>query len=205
MFPVLARHSGIDERILRDELSRGPRPMPIRPASPALIGEAEGPRLSSLEREALTLLLVDPVLAAEQAGSETLPLRDESARALWAAWSDSLAAPDEARPGGIRRDAGPRHGGPGARPAGIGASARRACQPRDRSRGIARRAPSASQGARAGASDRSSGAHQRRRTRRQRQRGHQRAGTTVPGPASRTRAARTGNQPGGRPGRPRRK
>ena len=57
------------------------------------MAEAEGPRLSSLEREALTLLLVDPVLAAEQAG-ETLPLRDESARALWAAWSASLAAPE---------------------------------------------------------------------------------------------------------------
>jgi DNA primase len=91
--PVLARHSGIDERILRDELSRGPRPMPIRPASPASVGEVEGPRLSPLEREALTVLLVDPMLAAEQAG-ETLPLRDESARALWAAWSASLAAPE---------------------------------------------------------------------------------------------------------------
>ena len=76
--PVLARHSGIDERILRDELSRGPRPMPIRPVSPASVSDGEGPRLSSLEREALTLLLVDPVLAAEQAG-EALPLRDESA------------------------------------------------------------------------------------------------------------------------------
>ena len=67
--------------------------MPIRQASPVPMAEAEGPRLSSLEREALTLLLVDPVLAAEQDG-ETLPLRDESARALWAAWSASLAAPE---------------------------------------------------------------------------------------------------------------
>jgi hypothetical protein len=91
--PVLARHSGIDERILRDELSRGPRPMPIRQVSPVPMAGAEGPRLSSLEREALTLLLVDSVLAAEQAGA-TLPLRDESARALWASWSSSLAAPE---------------------------------------------------------------------------------------------------------------
>jgi len=91
--PVLARHSGIDERILRDELSRGPRPMPIRQVSPVPMAGAEGPRLSSLEREALTLLLVDSVLAAEQAG-ETLPLRDESARALWASWSSSLVAPE---------------------------------------------------------------------------------------------------------------
>ncbi len=92
--PVLARHSGIDERILRDELSRGPRPMPVRPVSSPLNVDGEGPRLSSLEREALTLLLVDPVLAAEQAG-EALPLRDESARALWAAWSAMLGAPGE--------------------------------------------------------------------------------------------------------------
>ena len=54
----------------------------------------DGPRLSPLEREALTLLLLDPVLAAEQAG-EPLPLRDESARALWAAWSAAVAAPGE--------------------------------------------------------------------------------------------------------------
>ena len=67
--------------------------MPIRPGSPVPMGEPEGPRLSSLEREAMTLLLVDPVLAEEQA-RETLPLRDESARALWAAWSASLAAPE---------------------------------------------------------------------------------------------------------------
>jgi DNA primase len=92
--PVLARHSGIDERILRDELSRGPRPMPIRPSSPVPIAEAEGPRLSSFEREAMTLLLVDPVLAAEQAGGDPLPLRDESARALWAEWSASLTSPE---------------------------------------------------------------------------------------------------------------
>ena len=67
--------------------------MPIRPASPVPVGEPEGPRLSSLEREAMTLLLVDPVLAAEQADG-ALPLRDESARALWAAWSASLATPE---------------------------------------------------------------------------------------------------------------
>ena len=67
--------------------------MPIRPGSPVPMGEPEGPRLSSLEREAMTLLLVDPVLAAEQS-DETLPLRDESARALWAAWSASLATPE---------------------------------------------------------------------------------------------------------------
>jgi hypothetical protein len=90
--PRLAQLAGIDERILRDELSRGPRPMPVRPISAGSVTEDEGPRLSPFEREALTLLLVDPVLATEQAG-ETLPLRDESARALWAAWSATLTAP----------------------------------------------------------------------------------------------------------------
>jgi DNA primase len=93
--PRLAQLAGIDERILRDELARGPRPVPVRPISAASATE-EGPRLSPFEREALTLLLVDPVLAAEQAG-ETLPLRDEAARALWAAWSTTLTAP-EGRP-----------------------------------------------------------------------------------------------------------
>ena len=53
----------------------------------------EGPRLSALEREALTLLLIDPVLAAEQSSEPQLPLRDESARALWSAWSAAVTAP----------------------------------------------------------------------------------------------------------------
>ena len=93
--PRLAQLAGIDERILRDELSRGPRPMPVRPVAIAAADE-EGPRLSALEREALTILLVDFVLAAEQAG-EQLPLRDESARALWSAWSAAVTA-QEGRP-----------------------------------------------------------------------------------------------------------
>jgi DNA primase len=95
--PVLVRHSGIDERILRDELSRGPRPMPVRPAGPAQAGAEEGPRLTPLEREALTLLLLDPALAVEQAADPRLPLRDESARALWEAWSAAVTA-QEGRP-----------------------------------------------------------------------------------------------------------
>ena len=92
--PRLAQLAGIDERVLRDELSRGPRPMPVRPVStePAM---EEGPRLTPLERETLTLLLIDPVLAVEQAAAEPpLPLRDETARALWGAWSAAVTAPD---------------------------------------------------------------------------------------------------------------
>jgi DNA primase len=91
--PRLAQLAGIDERILRDELSRGPRPMPVRPVSTEPIME-DGPRLTPLERETLTLLLIDPVLAAEQAAAEPpLPLRDESARALWGAWSAAVTLP----------------------------------------------------------------------------------------------------------------
>jgi DNA primase len=93
--PRLAQLAGIDERILRDELSRGPRPMPVRPISTEpSTGENGGPRLTPLEREALTLLLIDPPLAAEQAAEPELPLRDESARALWQAWGAAVVAPD---------------------------------------------------------------------------------------------------------------
>ena len=95
--PRLAQLAGIDERILRDELSRGPRPVPVRPVGSEPTEADERPRLTPLEREALTLLLVDPVLAAEQAAESPLPLREESARALWAAWSEAVKAP-EGRP-----------------------------------------------------------------------------------------------------------
>ena len=92
--PRLAQLAGIDERILRDELSRGPRPMPVRPVSTEAVTE-EGPRLTPLERETLTLLLIDPVLAVEQAAAEPpLPLRDETARALWGAWGAAVTVPD---------------------------------------------------------------------------------------------------------------
>jgi DNA primase len=95
--PRLAQLAGIDERVLRDELSRGPRPMPVRPVGTAPAGEDAGPRLSALEREALTLLLIDPVLATEQGSNDPLPLGDQSARALWEAWRAAVTAP-EGRP-----------------------------------------------------------------------------------------------------------
>jgi DNA primase len=92
--PRLAQLAGIDERILRDELSRGPASVPIRPATFETTPGETGPRLTPLEREVLTLLLVDPVLAAERASEPQLPLRDESARALWASWSAAVTSPD---------------------------------------------------------------------------------------------------------------
>jgi DNA primase len=88
--PGLAKLAGIDERVLRDELARGPRPIPVRPIDDQPRDGAE-PMLGPLEREALTLLLLNPALAAEH-GSQPLPLRDEWARALGEAWIAAVAA-----------------------------------------------------------------------------------------------------------------
>ncbi|HET9851383.1 MAG TPA: DNA primase [Candidatus Limnocylindrales bacterium] len=103
--PGLAQLAGIDERVLRDELARGPRPLPIRPVDAGPLAEA--PVLNALEREALTLLLLNPGLAEEQRGTD-LPLRDSSARALAEAWIAAATGPDrpelEAFVGGL--DAG---------------------------------------------------------------------------------------------------
>ena len=90
--PQLAQLAGIDERVLRDELARGERPVPIRPAfdnTSAADGES---RLTPLERQALTLLLLSPTLAAELDPGERLPFRDESAQALGDAWRAAVAA-----------------------------------------------------------------------------------------------------------------
>ena len=95
--PRLAQLAGIDERVLRDELARGPRPISVRPVTASPTAVEEGPRLSTLEREALTLLLVDPMLAVEQASQPQMPLRDQTARALWEAWSAAVTA-SEGRP-----------------------------------------------------------------------------------------------------------
>ncbi len=89
--PQLAQLAGIDERVLREELARGGRPVPIRPAvddRPQADGEA---RLTPLERQALTLLLLSPTLARELAAGERLPFRDESAQALGDAWRAAIA------------------------------------------------------------------------------------------------------------------
>jgi DNA primase catalytic core len=90
--PQLAQLAGIDERILRDELARGERPVPIRPAvdsAPAHDGEG---RLTPLERQALTLMLLSPTLASELEAGERLPFRDESAQALGDAWRAAVAS-----------------------------------------------------------------------------------------------------------------
>jgi DNA primase len=88
--PQLSRLAGIDERVLRDELTRGPRPEPIRGSGEGRAPEPE-PRLGPLEREALTLLLLNPSLAAELPEGEALPIRDEAGRTLGEAWRSAAS------------------------------------------------------------------------------------------------------------------
>jgi DNA primase len=85
--PQLSRLAAIDERVLRDELSRAPAsvPVPIRRTDGAQHVDTGVP-LGPLEREALTLLLLNPALAADLPADGPLPLRDEAARVLAAAW-----------------------------------------------------------------------------------------------------------------------
>ena len=90
--PQLAQLAGIDERVLRDELARGERPVPIRPAFDNTSASDGESRLTPLERQALTLLLLSPTLAAELDPGERLPFRDESAQALGDAWRAAVAA-----------------------------------------------------------------------------------------------------------------
>jgi DNA primase len=89
--PQLSRLAGIDERILRDEMTRGPAPIPVRPATNGVAVESES-QLNPLEREALTLLLLNPSLAAELPQGEPVPIRDEAGRELAQAWRAAVAA-----------------------------------------------------------------------------------------------------------------
>ncbi|HEX7224800.1 MAG TPA: DNA primase [Candidatus Limnocylindria bacterium] len=89
--PRLSQLAGIDERVLRDDLARGPRPMPVRPMAADRVDASE-PRIGPLEREALTLLFLNPGLAAELPADEPLPLRDAAARALGASWRAAVEA-----------------------------------------------------------------------------------------------------------------
>jgi DNA primase len=93
--PQLSRLAGIDERILRDELSRVPRPAPARSTvSEVPAAEAERPRLNQLEAEMLILLLLNPSLATEATEREPLPLQDEAAQALARAWRAAVTSSD---------------------------------------------------------------------------------------------------------------
>lgn len=89
--PQLAQLAGIDERVLRDELARGERPVPLRPVIEAFSDDRDEPRITPLERQALTLLLLNPSLASDVAG-ESLPFRDAAALALGDAWREAIGS-----------------------------------------------------------------------------------------------------------------
>ena len=96
---ALSTRLSLSEQDLRDELRRmqakpsSARAVPIesRPAA-----DGTEPPLTPLERQALTLLLLNPPLASELPEGERLPFRDESAQALGEAWRAAVAA--EGRP-----------------------------------------------------------------------------------------------------------
>ena len=93
--PQLSRLAGIDERILRDELSRAPRPAPAAgPARERDAPDTRQARLGPLEEEALTLLLLNPALIDDLGGDEPLPLRDQAALALADAWRATVRDTD---------------------------------------------------------------------------------------------------------------
>jgi DNA primase len=95
--PGLATLAGIDERVLREDLARGPRAVPVRPLESRSVEGGDETPLGPLEREALTLMLLNPSLAAEQA-DERLPFRDESGRALAEAWIGMVTKGNGTRP-----------------------------------------------------------------------------------------------------------
>jgi DNA primase len=96
--PRLARLTGIDERVLRDELARAPRTHEPARIPAAEHDTDETPSLTPLEREALVLALRYPVLAAELQADDPLPLRDQVARALADAWLSRVRATDGGTP-----------------------------------------------------------------------------------------------------------
>jgi len=92
--PQLASLAQIDETVLRQELARMPlHDQTIRaPGAGTDLGRVPLPPLPTLEREALTKLLLNPTLAGEQAGDGGLPFRDASALALADAWTAAVTS-----------------------------------------------------------------------------------------------------------------
>jgi DNA primase len=88
--PQLASLADIDERVLRDELTRGPRPIPIRPSGPEA-GVDHG-TLAPLELELLTLVIAHPDLVDQVPDDEPIPIRDAAGVALYRAWRAHVAA-----------------------------------------------------------------------------------------------------------------
>ena len=178
--PQLSRLAGIDERILRDELTRGPAPMPIRPADDGRRADDE-PELGPLEREALTLLLLNPTLLDEVPADEPLPIRD--AAGSRARCGMAIGGPGGRRASGHRdvgRPAGRGNRGAGPQPAGNGPDARAAAGCRIRPRGAARLPAAPACHGHRGAHERPAGIDPGQRRGRRHNR-HSKPGAAVPG------------------------
>jgi DNA primase len=89
--PQLAKLADIDERVLREELVRGPRPIPIRP-QPVQEAADERGSLTPLEKQLLVLLLSYPELLKELPAEAPMPLRDAAGVALVTAWRAHVAS-----------------------------------------------------------------------------------------------------------------
>lgn len=93
--PRLAQLASIDERILRDELARSPQAVTIRPLEgPDGRMAVDGSSIGPLEREALTLMLLNPALTRALPADEELPIRDAAAQALGRAWREAVVSTD---------------------------------------------------------------------------------------------------------------
>nr|MBA2266235.1 toprim domain-containing protein [Chloroflexota bacterium] len=92
---ALSTRLNLNEQDLRDELGRMQVRSSSSPRAPIeVMPEADPaqPTLTPLEQQAITLMLLNPTLAAELDPAERLPFRDESAKALGNAWQEAVSA-----------------------------------------------------------------------------------------------------------------
>jgi len=92
---ALSTRLNLNEQDLRDELGRMQARSPASRRAPIDVqadADVASPALTPLERQAITLMLLNPTLAAELDSSERLPFRDESAQALGTAWHTAASA-----------------------------------------------------------------------------------------------------------------
>jgi len=92
---ALSTRLNLNEQDLRDELGRMQVRSSSSPRAPIEVmpeADAAQPTLTPLEQQAITLMLLNPTLAAELHPAERLPFRDESAKALGNAWQAAVSA-----------------------------------------------------------------------------------------------------------------
>lgn len=88
----IARTANVDERLLRERLTRVPMRRAIRVGNAAEEPHAASTLgISPLDREALSLLLRYPALTTDLPTDEPLPFREAATSALVAAWRDRVA------------------------------------------------------------------------------------------------------------------